>query len=310
MMSSELVRGSSSIRICSLVPSGTEIVCALGIADQLVGVSHRCDYPPEVVGKPIVSNLLVKKPPTANGVGGETTRHSIYELDAALVQTLMPDLILTQEICEACAVPASLAEELARELIREPQLFSVTATTLDEILANIERLGTVVGRKDEAQRLVRSLRDRIDRVAATVIGATHRPRVAFFEWPDPPWLSGNWIPDLITLAGGVDPFGHAGQRTRKVEWSEIVAQEPEIVCLAPCGLSIEQTLSELPKHLKRSEWSALPAFLNGRAYVLDGSLWSRHGPRIVDGLEVLAQVIHPELFSCPPPPKLVRSIAR
>jgi iron complex transport system substrate-binding protein len=310
MPSSELVRGSSPMRICSLVPSGTEIIGALGMVDHLVGVSHRCDYPPEVVGKPIVSNLLIKKLPTANGVGGATTQHPIYELDAALVQTLAPDLILTQEICEACAVPASLAEELARGLVREPQLFSVTATMLDEIMANIERLGTVVGRKDEAQRLVRNLRERIDRVAATGTRATHRPRVAFFEWPDPPWLAGNWVPELIALAGSLDQFGLAGQRTRKVDWTEIVDGAPEIVLLAPCGLTIDQTMSDLPKYLTRPEWSALPAMQNGRAYVLDGSLWSRHGPRIVDGLEVLAQVIHPELFPGPPPPQLVRAIGR
>ncbi|HVC33526.1 MAG TPA: cobalamin-binding protein [Chloroflexota bacterium] len=298
------------MRICSLVPSGTEIVCALGLADQLVGVSHRCDYPPEVVGKPIVSNLLVKKQPSTNGVGGETTQHSVYELDAALVQALAPDLILTQEVCEACAVPASLAADLARGLVREPQLFSVTASTLDDILTNIARLGLVVGREEEATRLVHRSRERIERIAATAAAAEKRLRVAFFEWPDPPWLAGNWIPELIVLAGGLDRFGQAGQRTRKVDWPEIVASAPEIVFLAPCGLTIDQTVGELSKHLTRPEWSALPAFHDGRVYVLDGSLWSRHGPRIVDGLEVLAQLIHPELFPGPPPEQLVRAIGR
>ncbi len=304
------------MRICSLVPSGTEIICALGLTDHLVGVSHRCDYPPEVVGKPVVSQLLMRRPATTSGeidaaiAQHQRAGHPLYDLDADLLRSLAPDLILTQEVCEVCAVPASLAEELAKGLVREPHLFSVTASTLGDILATIERLGLVTGRLAEAQALVGDLRERIARITGIAAAATTRPRVAFVEWLDPPWLAGNWIPEVVTLAGGTDGLGQPGQRSRKMTWPDLVAYQPAILVVAPCGFTIERTWQELPRHQARAEWSALPAVREGRAYVLDGMLWSRHGPRIVDGLEVLAQVIHPELFGGPLPDHLVRPIPR
>lgn len=301
------------MRICSLTPSGTEIVCALGLADELVGVSHRCDYPPEVAGKPVVSQLLVRRETsgeidTAIGSAAEAG-HPIYELDAALVRALAPDLILTQELCEVCAVPAVLAEELARGLVREPRLISVTARTLDDILGNVERLGTLTGREAEASALLERMRQRIQRVASRAALAPARRRVAYLEWLDPPWAGGYWMPQLLALAGGEDGLGRPGQRSRKLSWPELAAYAPEVLLLAPCGFSLERTLQALSGLFARPEWSALPAVRAGRVYLLDGTLFSRYGPRVVDGLEALAGAIQPGLFPGPLPRRIIRPLS-
>lgn len=276
------------MRICSLSPSATEILCALGLVDQLVGVSHRCDRPAEVVGKPVVSQLLVRQANDAD--------HPRYELDAELVRTLRPELIVTQEVCDACAVPASLAEELARGLVQEPRLVSVTAATLEDVLANIGRLGTVTGREAEARVLLDGLRRRIARVAARTRAVAVRPRTAFVEWLDPLWIGGNWITELIELAGGHDVLGRAGARSAKISWTDLAAAAPDVVLISLCGLSIDETLPRLGPHRDRAEWRALPAVRDGRVLLLDGRLYSRYVPRLVDGLEALAPALHPDLF--------------
>ena len=303
------------MRICSLSPSGTEILCALGLVEQLVGVSHRCDHPPEVVGKPIVSQLLVRRDAASSAAidgavsARQTAGHPVYALDADLVRSLQPDLIVTQEVCEVCAVPASLAEEVAKGLVREPRLVSVTASTLDDILGNIQRLGTVTGRRAEAEALVGQLRRRIAAVAEATAAASARPRVAFLEWLDPLWVAGNWTPELIALAGGVDGLGRPGQRSRKVTWPELAADAPDVLLIAPCGFTIERTLAELPRFLARPEWAELPAVRRGQVYVLDGQLYSRYGPRIVDGLEALARLLHPGLWPGPWPARLAQRVS-
>lgn len=276
------------MRICSLSPSATEILCALGLAEQLVGVSHRCDRPAEVVGKPVVSQLLVRQANDAD--------HPRYELDAELVRTLRPELIVTQEVCDACAVPASLAEELARGLVQEPRLVSVTAATLEDVLANIGRLGTVTGRESRARALLDDLRTRIAQVAARTRPVAARPRIAFVEWLDPLWIGGNWITELIELAGGHDALGRAGVRSAKISWTDLVAAAPDVVLISLCGLSIDETLPRLAPHRDRAEWQALPAVRDGRVLLLDGRLYSRYVPRLVDGLEALARALHPDLF--------------
>ncbi len=302
------------MRICSLTPSGTEILCALGLLDEIVGVSHRCDYPPEVLGKPVVSQLLVRKPsPSSIEIDSAvhqraTSSGALYELDAGILQQLRPDLIVTQDVCEVCAVPSSLAHAVARGLLREPLVVSVTASSLADILSNIRRLGVVVQRQSEAEMLVARMEQRIRETIRIAAKAPVRPRVAFLEWLDPPWVAGNWIPELIALAGGIDGLGSLGQRSRQVDWSEIVAYQPEVLLLAPCGLSIERTLAELPRYQQREEWSALPAVRGGRVYVLDGALYSRYGPRVVDGLEALAILVHPELYPGMPPDNLARPV--
>lgn len=277
------------MRICSLSPSATEILCALGLIDQLVGVSHRCDRPAEVVGKPVVSQLLIRQ---ANGAD-----HRRYELDAELVRTLRPELIVTQDVCDACAVPSSLAEDLARGLVQEPRLVSVTAATLEDVLANISRLGTVTGREARARALLDELRTRIARVAAVTVMAPTRPRVAFVEWLDPLWIGGNWITELIELAGGHDALGRAGVHSAKISWTDLAASAPDVVLISLCGLSIDETRPRLAPHRDRAEWRALPAVRDGRVLLLDGRLYSRYVPRLIDGLEALAPALHPDLFA-------------
>lgn len=303
------------MRICSLVPSGTEIVCALGLADSLVAVSHNCDYPPVVIDKPVVSSLLVPKNADTSAAidaaidGQQAAGHRLYELDADLARALALDLILTQELCEVCAVPSSLAHELASSLFRQPRVFSLQAATLGEILSNIQRLGLALGRGPEAELLVADLRGRIDRVAERSASGAVRPRVAFVEWLDPLWLAGNWIPELIELAGGTGPpLVAAGQRSLKVSWAELEAFAPEVLLVAPCGFQADRTLRELTALASRPEWQALPAVRAGRAYALDGSLWCRHGPRIAQALEVMASLIQPDLSPAPVHSALVQPV--
>lgn len=302
------------MRICSLTPSGTEILCALGLLDQIVGVSHRCDYPPEVVGKPAVSELLVRKVARTSAQMDAAMQQqvssgrAVYELDTRLLRELLPDLIVTQEICEVCAVPAGLTHDVARGLVKEPLVVSLRADRLGDIIENIRRLGTVTQRRPEAEMLLSRMEERIRRVTGIAGRAPVRPRVAFLEWLDPPWVAGNWVPEMIALAGGFDGLGRAGHRSRKVDWHEVADYQPEVLLIAPCGFSIDRTIRELPHNRLWEWWSVLPAVRTGRVYVLDGALYSRYGPRTVDGLEALASLVHPDLFHGPVPEHLARAV--
>jgi iron complex transport system substrate-binding protein len=288
------------MRICSLLPSSTEIVYALGLGDHLVGVTHECDYPPEAATKPHVTESILDPDRLSSleidhRVSASVGQHgSIYHLKEDLLRELKPDLILTQELCQVCAVSYSEVREAAKVLHGETKIVSLEPNTLSEVLDTILVVGELTGREAEAQTRVSELRDRIERVRQRVAGTT-APRVHAMEWLDPPYSPGHWVPEMVQIAGGREVLGQSGQKSRRLTGTEIVDAAPEVIILMPCGFSLERTLKEFDRTPMFEGWSQLPAVLNRQVYAVDGSSYfNRCGPRLVDGIEILSEILHPE----------------
>jgi iron complex transport system substrate-binding protein len=284
------------MRIVSLVPSATEMLFALGLGSDLIAVTHECDYPPAAQELPkITRDLLPAGLSTAQIDAAVKERtlagESIYELDAAMLRDLRPDLIVTQELCTVCAVAYDDVRAIAKEIEGPPQVIALDPHTVGEVLGDARTLAQATDRKDAGVDLVREVSDRIDRVRLAVRGARHRPRVAALEWLDPPFVAGHWTPQLIEYAGGDDVLGFAGEHSAERTWQDVEAIQPDIVIVMPCGFDAEIAFREAEMH--REQLSRLGAgevvAVNAAAY------FSRPGPRIVDGLELLAHILHPEL---------------
>jgi iron complex transport system substrate-binding protein len=290
------------MRILSLLPSATEIVYALELGDSLVGISHECNFPPEARTKPVLSTSTI-----GENLGSEEIHaaynahqhgsHSLYRIDDELLQQLKPDIILTQELCSVCAIPLAQVREAARILSGPCQILSLEPNTLHQVLDNIVAVGEVTGHAAKARDLVKQFEDRISSIASTASAAATRPRVFCMEWMSPVMAGGHWIPEMVRMAGGTDALGAEGQPSSAIEWERVVEFAPEVLVIMPCGCQIPRTLAEMDCLALRSEWYSLPAVRSGRVYVTDSpSYFSRPGPRIVNGLEILAEIIHPELF--------------
>lgn len=296
---------SRTPRIVSLLPSATEIVCALGLADALVGVSHDCDFPPEIRAKPVLSEAVVTGTESSRAIdelvrGAVHRGTSVYHLDAPSLARLKPDLILTQELCTVCAPSFTLVRKAAKLLDAEARIVSLEPRGLLDVLDTILLVGELAGAEREAAALVARLRDRIDAVGGRAGGS--RPRVACLEWLDPIYVGGHWIPEMVAIAGGLDVLGRGREPSLAVEWSAILAAQPEILMLMPCGFDIRRTRTEIGLIARRPGWRDLPAVRCNRVYVTDASSYfNRPGPRLVDGLEILATAVHPELFTYPLP---------
>lgn len=295
------------MRIVSLLPSATEIIYALDLGESLVGVTHECDYPDEVRGKAILTHSLLDHSNATSEEIDHTVRRqlqsglSLYGLDQALLAQLRPDLILTQALCEVCAVGYGEVERAVRDVSAEyagaaPQVLSLEPNRLGDILATIASVGAATGRSEQAAALVADLRGRVERVRARVAPIARRPRVACLEWLDPVYGPGHWLPELVGLAGGQAGLGTAGQDSRRVPWGDVIAFAPEVIVITPCGFDLARTIEEAQRVLPhRPGWHALPAVRHGQVYAVDGNAYfSRPGPRIVDSLELLAELIHPD----------------
>jgi iron complex transport system substrate-binding protein len=293
------------MRIVSLVPSATEIVCALGLSDALVGISQDCDFPPEIRGRPVLSAAIVE-PADPSALIDRRIRQavhdgqSVYHLDAAALARLAPDLILTQELCAVCAPSYTLVEQAAKVLHGQPQVLSLEPAGLSDVLDNILLVGRMAGSERRAEELVERLRARIDAIRRHPVPL--RPRVACLEWLDPLYAGGHWIPEMVDAAGGLDVLGQAGGPSRLVPWHAVLGAQPEVLVLMPCGFDVRRTRAELGRLTGRPGWLDLPAVRGSRVYLTDASAYfNRPGPRLVDGLEVLASAIHPEIFRAPLP---------
>ncbi len=300
-------------RIVSLLPSATEIVCALGLGDALVGVTHECDYPPEVVGKPQltasrISHRTMSSAEIDHAVRSQLDGHgSIYELDEKLLGELNPDLIITQELCDVCAVSYKTVLKAARMFDAGVQVVSLEPENIRDIFANIRTVGELTKREAEAAALVGELTARLDALDARLSGVETRPRTLVLEWLEPPFAPGHWVPEQIALAGGDHTFGHAGQPSRTTTAAEIRDYAPEVIVLAPCGYYAEDTLRALMKARLPEGWDELPAVRESNVWAVDAtSYFSRPGPRVVDGAEILAHLIHPDIFGAPEEHKAVR----
>jgi iron complex transport system substrate-binding protein len=294
------------MRICSFLPSATEIVYALGLGDSLYGVSHECDYPAEAKAKP---KVVRSKFDAARHTSQEIDRlvaelvargERIYQVDEDVLRQARPDLVITQELCEVCAVSLEDVQQAVVQLETPPEIISLDPHGLDGVLRDIERVGERTGRARQAREMVARLRQRIEAVRSKASGVAPRPMVACIEWLDPPIVAGHWVPELVELAGGVDALAKPGEPSRRIEMDELVSSAPDVLVLMPCGMDVGRAVQEFSQLDNTEQWKALPAFKQGRVYAADaGGLFSRSGPRLVEGLEIMAQLIHPDVFTAP-----------
>jgi iron complex transport system substrate-binding protein len=290
-------------RVVTLIASATEIVAALGARDLLVARSHECDYPDDVAALPAVTapKLDITRP------SGDIDRQvkalleqalSVYKVDAVGLRDLSPDLIITQTQCEVCAVSLSDVETaLADWTGAAPRIVSLAPNALTDIFADIERVADALGIPERGRALTARMRARIDAIAQRAASATTRPRVAMIEWIEPLMAAGNWVPQLVALAGGNNLFGAAGRHSPWMEWRDLVAADPDIIMVLPCGFDIARSTAEMRALTARPDWHGLRAVRDDRVFIADGNQYfNRPGPRLVESLEILAELLHPDLF--------------
>jgi len=286
-----------------LLPAATEIVAALGFSDCLVGVSHECNYPPEVARKPRVthSQLHSAALPSADldceVRSALAAGEPLYHLDEPLIRALEPDMIITQQLCDVCAVGYGSVAKFAATLPGPPRLITLEPRTLEELFISILEVGIAFDALSEGSKLVYQLEKRVRAVRERCALAQSRPGTLLLEWIDPPFCSGHWNPELVDLAGGTELIGQAGQPSRRVTWQEVLDAQPEVLPIICCGYSVERTRQDLEIARTYPGWDDLPAVRNQRVYLADGNAYfTVPGPRIVDSLEILAHMLHPELF--------------
>jgi iron complex transport system substrate-binding protein len=289
------------MKIVSLVPSATEIVFALGLGDSLDGVTFECDYPPEARSKAVVSGTaLTDEPLTAKEIddavsGRVADGEAIYTLDAERIRDIQPDLILAQDLCRVCAVPSGAVEEALEVLGCHADVISLDPSTLDEVIDCIAVVGEATDTVWRARALIDELRSRVD-VVSRAVAQHHRPRTFALEWSDPPFSGGHWVPDMIEAAGGDSVLASSGERSRRLTWDEVEAADPQLAVFMPCGYTFDQAVEEGRGLLD------VPALARAEhIFATDANaLFSRPGPRVVDGLEALAWALHPRAFPAPP----------
>ena len=292
-----------SMRIVSLLPSATEILYALGLAADVVGVTHECDFPPEAAKKPV----LIKPRVDPHAPQAEIDRQvrelvirgeSIYAVDADLLESLQPDLIVTQDLCHVCAAsPDDLATALTR-FQSPPRILTLTPHSLDDVWKDIARVGDATGAKSKAETLVANLKSRITLIESVVARSGRRPRVLCLEWLDPFYVAGHWVPEMVGRAGGEDVLGRQGESSFKVTSDEIAATNAEIVIVMLCGYDAARNAAEFRTMQLPDSWQKLPACRDQRIFAIDANSYSsRPGPRLADGLELFARLFHPDLFS-------------
>ena len=294
------------MRIVSLVPSATEMLFALGLGGDVIAVTHECDFPPAAQGLPRVTRDLLPTGLSSAQIDAAVKERtlageSIYELDTDLLQDLRPDLIVTQALCSVCAVSYDDVRAIAETIDTRPQVISLDPRTLGEVLGDARTLAQATDQKDAGVELIREAAQRTDRIRLATRRAARRPRVAALEWLDPPFAAGHWTPQLIEYAGGEDVLGFAGEHSEERSWDEVRASRPDIVIVMPCGFDAELAYREAEMH--RDELVSLGA---GQVVAVNAAAYfSRPGPRLVDGLELLAHILHPELVPEAPAEALV-----
>jgi iron complex transport system substrate-binding protein len=303
------------MRICSLLPGATEIACALGLADEIVGVSHECDFPAAARSKPVMVRSRIDPTKIRSGeidrqVGDLLrSKQSLYALDEKLFKDSEPDIILTQGLCDVCALDYKDVVQAARSLARVPSIVSLDPHCLADILNDVLRIGEATHRLRQAESLVEELKLRIEAVRDRTARSASRPRVACLEWLDPVYIAGHWVPEMVEIAGGNDILGTAAEPSAKVEWDAVIAAMPEILIIMPCGFDLDRAIRESSLLQNRAGWQILPAVRDGRVFAVSGAdYFSRPGPRLIDGLEILSQLFHSELFPAPISPDLAKRV--
>jgi iron complex transport system substrate-binding protein len=293
----------STLKIISLLPAATEIVCALGLEQNLVGRSHECDFPKSVKQLPVCSEANFPDGLSSADIDVKVKEIladalSVYTVKRDVVKELAPDVVITQAQCEVCAVSLTEVEEaLENYLDKEAHIVSLQPNSLDDIFNDIKTVAAALNVQNEGDRVVEDLQERVDIVRHKLKFSENKPTVACIEWLEPMMLSGNWVPELVNIAGGDNILTQAGKHSPYVQWDDIRLQDPEIIIVMPCGFSIERTLKEVDILLQLPGFNELKAVKNNRVYIVDGNQYfNRPGPRIVDSIEILAEIIHPKQF--------------
>jgi iron complex transport system substrate-binding protein len=294
------------MRICSLLPSATEILYALGLGDSVVGVTHECDFPPDAAEKPALIRPRVDPQVAASEIDRQVSElvargESIYAVDAELLGSLAPDLIITQDLCHVCAAsPDDLATALTR-LPKKPRVLTLTPHSLRDVWDDVRKIGEATQRRREAQALSITLEQRVAAIEAMAALAKARPRVLCIEWLDPYYVGGHWVPEMVAKAGGQDVLGRAGEPSFRVTSEQIAGTSAEIIIVMPCGFGVERAAAEHRAAKLPDGWGDWPAVLEGCVYAIDANSYSaRPGPRLADGVAILAHLFHPDLFPTPP----------
>jgi len=286
------------MQICSLIPAATEILYALGLEDSVAGVTFECDFPPEARKKPVVLDTILEhslSPAEVDRTVQEFSSHgeSLYRIHTELLKKIKPDLIVTQELCDVCAVGASHVAKTLHELPSAPKILSLTPHTLEDVWRDIEAVGEATSRQQQAMALVADLRRRVERVKQ--YSYSHRPRVLSLEWLSPPFNGGHWVPEMVELARGGDPLGHISEPSLEFSWEKIIASDPDIVLVMPCGYDLERAIREYRETKFPSGWNDLKAVRSGNVFAVHANAYfSRPGPRLATGLEIMATLFHPE----------------
>jgi iron complex transport system substrate-binding protein len=293
-----------SLRIVSLIPSGTEILAALGLTSVIVGRSHECDYPPEIEDRPICTQARLNSNAPSQEINNQVNKLiqealSIYQINTDVLEKLQPTHIVTQDQCDVCAVTLSEVEKAVASLTdSSPEIVSLQPNVLRDLWTDIERVANVFG--VNSQNLLKNLEARVKIVEQKTQGLSkieHLPTVACIEWTDPLMIAANWIPELVSLAGGKPTFGVTGQSSTSLKWEALLSANPDVIIFMLCGLNLERTRQEVQLLTQLPEWQQVHAYQTGRVYITDGnSYFNRPGPRLVDSLEILAELLHPEIF--------------
>jgi len=293
-------------RIVSFLPSATEIAFTLGLGDQLVGVTHECDYPAEARNKAVVVRSVLPLEALSQSEIDQavaermSSGQSLYQIDEKLLQDLDPDLILTQNLCQVCAPSGNEVSQVLNALKKKPEILWMTPRSLAEIEENIRDLGIATGRLKQAEELIASGRAKLQRIASLTSSVSFTPRVFCMEWLDPVYCSGHWVPEMVEIAGGLDQLGRAGADSIRIAWDDVREWAPEVLVIAPFCFNLEQVLAQVPQLSAYAGWSELPAVQSGRVFAVDAnSYFARPGPRVVEGVELLAHLFHPDLFAWP-----------
>jgi iron complex transport system substrate-binding protein len=292
----------NELRIVSFLPAATEMICALGLTDQLVGVSHECDYPAEVSGKPVVvrcamdlSILNLKQIDRAVSERAAQGK-SIYAIDENLLRKISPTLIVTQDLCQVCAPSGNETSKALTALRPQPEILYQTPHSFEDVLSTLIELGEKTGTSAQAEKLVEQMHQRISQITA-VTAALSPVKVFFMEWVDPIYCGGHWVPEMIRWAGGMDEMAKLNQDSVRVSWEEVVRFNPDLLIVSPCGFDAKDAIAQAELLKSRPGWADLKSVKNKRVFVVDADAYfARPGPRLVDGTEILAHLIHPELF--------------
>ena len=292
----------SAQRIVSFLPSATEMVCALGLEDRLVGITHECDYPASIRNRPVVvrSALPIETMTQAEIDIAVSKRlaegHSLYQVDEVLLRELAPDIIMTQDLCQVCAPSGNEVTQALNALPKKPEILWLTPKSLRQIEENLQEIANAAGCPERAEKLIAATRASMDAIALETLAAS-RPRVFCMEWIDPVYCSGHWVPEMVNIAGGVDELSRLGPDSVRIPWNDVLEWAPEVLVIMPCGCHVDKTIELAPQAYKQPGWFDLPAVRKNQVYAVDASSYfARPGPRVLEGTKLLAHLIHPELF--------------